>query len=65
MNSSLPSDEEKHFLKELTLFIKRLDTSSIQSINVLENTIHDLLINIENIWLKYSKIVNITKYSKV
>jgi len=59
------SNKENHFLKELVYFIKKLDTSSIHSIKTLENIIQMLAINIKNIWLKYSKIVNITKYSKV
>ena len=59
------SNKEKHFLKELTPFIKRLDISFIQSIDILKSTVHNLSINVENIWLKYSKMVNITKHSKV
>jgi len=58
------SNEENHFLEELIYFIKRLDTSSIHSIKTLENIVQILAINIENIWLKYSKIVNIPKHSK-
>jgi len=59
------SDEENHFLEKLVYFIKRLDISSIYSIESLKNIIQMLAINIENIWLKYSKMVNITKHSKV
>ena len=59
------SDKENQFLEELTLFIKRLDISSIKSIKILKNIVHELFINIENIWFKHSKMVNITKYSKV
>ena len=42
-----------------------MNTSSIQSIKALENIIQMIAINIDSTWLKYSKNVNITKYSKV
>ena len=38
---------------------------SIYNIEALENIVQILATNIENIWLKHSKNVNITKYSKV
>jgi len=41
-----------------------LDTLSIHNIKTLENIVQMLTIKIKNIWLKHSKIVNITKYSK-
>jgi len=59
------SDEENHFLEELIYSIKSLNTSSIYNIEALENIVQMLAINIKNIWLKHSKIVNITKHSKV
>ena len=42
-----------------------MDLSSIHNIEALENIIQMLAINIENIWLKHFKKVNITKHSKV
>jgi len=59
------SEEEIHFIEELTNIIKWMDMSSIQSIEALKNVIQMLAINIDNTWLKYSKDVNITKHSKV
>jgi len=41
-----------------------MDTSSIQSIEALENIVQMLAINIDNTWHKYSKSVNITKHFK-
>ena len=41
-----------------------MDTFSIHNMQALEIIIQMLAINIENIWLKHSKNVNITKYSK-
>ena len=55
------SNKENHFLVK---FIESMDTSFIHNIEALENTVQILAINIESIWLKHSKNVNITKYSK-
>ena len=40
-----------------------MDISSIQSIKALKNIVQMLATNINSIWLKYSKNVNITKHS--
>ena len=56
--------EENHFIKELIDAIMNIDISSIQSIKALKNIIQILATNINNIWYKYSKNVNITKHSK-
>ena len=58
------SDKEKQFIKDLTWFIKNLNTSPIQDTKSLEEVVQHLATNIEDIWFKYSKIVNITRYSK-
>ena len=58
------SDEENHFIEKLANIIKWMNMSFIQNIEALENIIQILAINIDSTWLKYSKNVNITKYSK-
>ena len=59
------SDEENYFIEELANIIKWIDIFSSQSIEALENIIQMLATNINSTWLKYSKNVNITKYSKI
>jgi len=59
------SEEEDQFIAELKIFIKNLKTDSIVNINVLEEIINFLAININYIWHKHSKKVNITRHSKV
>ena len=58
------SDEEKQFIEDLTRFIKNLNISPIQNAESLEEIVQHLVTNIENIWFKYLKTVNITRYSK-
>ena len=58
------SDEEKQFIEDLTRFIKNLNISPIQNAEFLEEIVQHLVTNIENIWFKYLKTVNITRYSK-
>ena len=58
------SDEEKRFIENLTRFIKNLNISLIQDAESLEEIVQYLVTNIENIWFKYLKTVNITRYSK-
>ena len=58
------SEEETHFIDELINSIKGLNIESIQSIDALEAIIQLLSNNIDRIWYKHSKIINITKHSK-
>ena len=58
------SDEEKWFIENLTQFIKNLNTSPIQDAESLEEVVQHLATNIEDIWFKYSKTVNITRHFK-
>ena len=58
------SNKENYFLEELINFIKSMNMSSIHNIEALEIVVQTLAINIKNIWLKYSKNVNITKHFK-
>ena len=58
------SDEENWFIEDLIQLIKNLNTSSIQDVESLEEVVQLLATNIEDIWFKHSKIVNITRHSK-
>ena len=58
------SDKENRFIKDLIQFIKNLNTLSIQNIELLEEVVQLLAINIEDIWFKHLKTVNITRHSK-
>jgi len=58
------SNKEKWFIEDLTWFIKNLNTSPIQDTKSLEEVVQHLVTNIEDIWFKYSKMVNITRHSK-
>ena len=64
---SLPknSKEEAYFVKELIYSIKRLSTDPISSIDALEIIVQKFTNNIDRIWHRHSKMVNITRYSKV
>ena len=59
------SKKEDHFIEELTNFIKNLKTNSILNSNTLEEIVNSLAINIDSIWHKHSKNINIIKHSKV
>ena len=54
--------EEKNFLAELIESIKGLNIEHISSKEALKQTIQEFS---EKIWFKHSKIVNITKHSKL
>ena len=62
--SLIKGSEEKWFIENLTWFIKNLNISPIQDAKSLEEIVQHLVTNIENIWFKYLKTVNITRYSK-
>ena len=56
--------EEENFMKELSEAIKRLNMNNIQNIEVLEHVVQLFANDIERIWYKHLKVVNITKHSK-
>ena len=58
------SEDEDHFIEELTNFIKNLKTDFILNSNILKEIVNSLAINVDSIWYKHSKKVNITKHSK-
>ena len=59
------NNEENQFIEDLIQFTKNLNTSLIQDAEFLEEVVQLLVTNIENIWFKHSKTVNITRHSKV
>jgi len=58
------SKEKEKSIAELIKVIKRLNIENIPSKEVLEQIVQAFSNDIDRIWHKYSKIVNITKYSK-
>jgi len=58
------SDEENRFIEDLIQFTKNLNTSLIQDAESLEEVVQLLATNIENIWFKHLKTVNITRHFK-
>jgi len=58
------SKEEKEFIKSLEKKISHINTFNILNSRNLENIIQELAIAIEDLWNRYSKYINITKYSK-
>ena len=55
---------EEVFIKDVTAFIRSLDTSNLSDIPMLEKAVNDLANNIDSAWVKNSKFTNITKHSK-
>ena len=58
------SKEEYNFLTKLIETIKGLNTGHILSKEILEWTIQKFANDMEKIWFKHLKIINITKHSK-
>ena len=58
------SKEKEKFITKLIGAIKRLNTENIPSKEVLKQIVQTFANNINRIWYKYSKIVNITQYFK-
>ena len=58
------SKEKENFIAKLIGAIKRLNTENIPSKEVLKQIVQTFTNNMNRIWFKHSKIVNITKYSK-
>ena len=59
------SKEEHNFVVNIINLIKGLNTNHINSKDNLEVIIQDFANNTNNIWFKYLKLVNITKYSNL
>jgi len=59
------SKEEKKFIGKLIIAIKGLNIDHITSKEVLEWIIYKFTDNMEKIWLKNSKIINITNHFKL
>ena len=58
------SEKEESFIKEVIASFKNLDISNILDIPKLEQIVNDFANIIDNIWMKNSRIVNITRHSK-
>ena len=58
------SKEEENFVAKLIEAIKELNTENIPDIEALKQIIQSFANTTDRIWVKNSKIVNITKHSK-
>jgi len=58
------SEEEDEFIKEVITSFSKLDTLNISDIPKLEKVVSDFANIIDYTWIKYSKLINITKHSK-
>ena len=58
------SENKENFIVKLIVTIKRLETENITSKESLKQIIQALANNMDRIWFKYLKVVNITKHSK-
>jgi len=56
--------KEYTFVKELIQAIKNIDTNNISNIDHLNSIFIEFASSMENIWMKNSKVVNITKHFK-
>jgi len=54
----------KKKITSLINYIKNINTKSILNVKALEAIVQSFTSNIDRIWFKHSKIMNITKYSK-
>ena len=52
------------FITKIIKSVKRLNSDHIKSKEDLEQLVQEFMHNTDKIWLKYSKMVNITRYSK-
>ena len=59
------SEEENNFVKEVIILIKGFNTIYIYNKENLKSIIQEFTNNINDIWFKYSKLVNIMKHSKL
>ena len=59
------SDEENQFIKNIIQIIKNVNTTIIQNSEILEEVVQSILSNIKESWQKNSKLIKITRHSKV
>jgi len=59
------SDEENQFIKNIIQVIKNVNTTIIQNSEILEEVVQSILSNIKESWQKNSKLIKITRHSKV
>ena len=58
------SEEEDKFIKEVITSFSKLNMSNISDISKLEKVVSDFANIVDYTWIKYSKLINITKCSK-
>ena len=58
------SEEENKFIKEVIASFSNLDISNISDIHKLEKVVLNFADIVDHTWMKYSKLINITKQSK-
>jgi len=58
------SDEEDKFIEEVIASFTKLNLSKISNISDLEKVVFDFANIVDHTWMKYSKLINITKHSK-
>ena len=58
------SEEESTFIKDLTNFIRNIDTSNISDIASLDRAVNKFASTVEVTWEKNLKVINITRHSK-
>ena len=58
------SEEETSFIKDVSSLIRNIDVSNLSNIDRLKNVINLLVLNIEHIWKKNSKLINVLRHSK-
>jgi len=64
MNNCQNSEEDRNFITDTIKSIKRINTDHIESKENLEQIIQDFVCNMNEIWFKHLKIINITRHLK-
>jgi len=59
------SNKESKFISDVTDLVKSLNTIYIDSIEDLKSTVQKFADYTDKIWLKHSKMINITRHSKL
>jgi len=59
------SEEEERFISDLKEAIGSIDISNITDIESLEKAVQEYATILESLWNRYSKLVKITKHSKI